>query len=157
MQVERSVPAIPATPRYVNRNPFFFVPGSAPLSEGGLREQPAPQAPAIEFPRDTAVQVAGAVSANDGRVRVRAIDGSTWVVRYADLQEAPVPKGARGTLAEENTQGMVALRDPLSGDIVAEVDLSASVDGTVEVIGHAGALPGVPGTIVVHSTVLIVR
>ncbi|TVR71089.1 MAG: M23 family metallopeptidase [Spirochaetaceae bacterium] len=140
-RVERYVPPLPAAPRYVNRNPFLFAPGTAAISERGLREIPTPFPAARELSRDTAVQVVGSVSGRDSRVRVRTVRGETWVVRREDLVPNVAPGGGgasdgASSGAGGEAPGTIPVYDMLSGDVIARVDPTAP--GELQVLGLAG-------------------
>ncbi len=121
--MERAVPPPIVPPRYVNRNPFLYAPGTAAVSELGLRETPTPEPATTVLPAETAVQVVGSSS---DHVRVRTLPGETWLVT-ADML---VPAEESRTLP-----GGTVVRDSLSGDIITELadDSSVTVLGTATI------------------------
>lgn len=129
--VERAVPPVPVPPRFVNRNPFTYAPGTAAVSELGLREIPTPPAMSAVLAPGTAVQTIGSIGTDADHVRVRTADGSTWIMPYRALSPA--------TVAEVEIGDSVPVIDPLSGDTIARLDPTEPV----RILGAAGtAFPG---------------
>lgn len=123
--VLRALPAPPLRPRVVNRNPFLFQPGQGVISEHGLREHPAPTTPSTVLPESTAVLVVGA---SGDRLRVRTVDGSTWLLDADSLR----PAGDMHALPVDTP-----VRDLFSRDVIA-VTADSTETAHVQVIGHAG-------------------